>query len=56
MENKKIAILFFGLTRTLEKTIDSIKTNLFTSLDENLIHYDSGFLLNVHHIHHILSN
>jgi hypothetical protein len=30
MENKKVAILFFGLTRTLEKTIDSIKKNLFT--------------------------
>ncbi len=40
MENKKVAILFFGLTRTLGKTIDSIKTNLFTPLDENLIHYD----------------
>lgn len=40
MKNKKVAILFFGLTRTLGKTIDSIKTNLFTPLDENLIHYD----------------
>jgi hypothetical protein len=40
MTNKKIAILFFGLTRTLGKTIDSIKTNLFTPLDENLIDYD----------------
>jgi hypothetical protein len=40
MENKRVAILFFGLTRTLAKTIDSIKTNLFTPLDENSIHYD----------------
>ncbi len=40
MENKKVAILFFGLTRSLERTIDSIKKNLFTPLDENLIHYD----------------
>lgn len=40
MEHKTVAIIFFGLTRTLGKTIDSIKTNLFTPLDENLIHYD----------------
>jgi len=40
MKNKKVAILFFGLTRTLGKTIDSIKRNLFTPLDENLIDYD----------------
>ena len=40
MKNKKCAILFFGLTRTLGKTIDSLKTNLFAPLDEHLIHYD----------------
>ena len=40
MKNKNVAILFFGLTRTLGKIIDSLKTNLFTPLDENLIHYD----------------
>jgi hypothetical protein len=40
MKNKKVAVLFFGLTRTLGKTIDSIKENLFTPLCENLIHYD----------------
>lgn len=40
MNNKKVAIIFFGLTRTLEKTIDSIKTNLLTQLNENLIEYD----------------
>ena len=37
---KKVAILFFGLTRTLSKTIDSIKKNLFQPLNDNLIHYD----------------
>jgi hypothetical protein len=40
MKDKKVAILFFGLTRTLGKTIDSLKTNLFTPLDEHLMHYD----------------
>lgn len=40
MKNKKCAILFFGLTRTLGKTIDSLKTNLFTPLNENFIDYD----------------
>jgi hypothetical protein len=40
MENKKVAILFFGLTRTLEQTITSIKNNLFKPLSDNLIHYD----------------
>jgi hypothetical protein len=40
MTNKKCAILFFGLTRTLEKTIDSLKTNLFNPLNDNLIDYD----------------
>lgn len=40
MENKRVAILFYGLTRTLEKTLDSIKQNVFTPLDENGIHYD----------------
>ena len=37
---KKVAILFFGLTRTLGKTIDSLKKHLFSQLDENLIQYD----------------
>jgi hypothetical protein len=40
MKNKKCAILFFGLTRTLGDTIDSLKTNLFTPLHDNLIDYD----------------
>ena len=40
MENKKVAILFFGLTRTLGKTIDSLKKNLFTPLNDNSISYD----------------
>ena len=40
MENKKVAILFFGLTRSLEKTAESLKTNLFQHLTDHLIHYD----------------
>jgi hypothetical protein len=40
MKNKKVAILFYGLTRTLEKTIDSIKKNIFEPLSENSIDYD----------------
>ena len=40
MKNKKVAIIFFGLTRTLEKTINSLKKNLFESLTDNLIDYD----------------
>jgi len=40
MENKRVAIIFFGLTRTLEKTIDSLKMNLFQPLTDNLMHYD----------------
>jgi len=35
-----VAIIFFGLTRTLEKTIDSIKINLLAPLNENLMEYD----------------
>jgi len=40
MNNTKVAIIFFGLTRTLGQTIDSIKINLLTPLNENLIEYD----------------
>jgi hypothetical protein len=40
MENKKVAILFFGLTRSLEKTRASLAKNLFAPLNDNLIHYD----------------
>ena len=36
----RIAIIFFGLTRTLEKTIDSLKTNLFAPLEEACVSYD----------------
>jgi len=37
---KKVAIIFFGLTRSLEKNIDSMKENLFNELDKNSIQYD----------------
>ena len=38
--NKKIAIIFYGLTRSLNKTINSIHENIFNVLKENLIEYD----------------
>lgn len=40
MQNKKVAIIFFGLTRVLSKTIDSIKRNLLNQLDKSSINYD----------------
>jgi len=40
MQNKRVAILFFGLTRTLHKTIHSLKEYLFKPLDEHSVHYD----------------
>ena len=40
MNNKKVAILFFGLTRSLKETHVSIKKNLFDPLNENSIDYD----------------
>ena len=38
--NKKIAVCFFGLTRSLKHTIDSIKKNIFHPLQKNNINYD----------------
>ena len=35
----KIAICFWGLTRSLKYTIDSLNENLFLQLDENNIKY-----------------
>jgi hypothetical protein len=41
MNNKKrVAIVFFGLTRTLTQTIDSIKNNIFNVLTSNNMEYD----------------
>lgn len=37
---KRVAILFYGLTRCLHKTIDSIRTNVFNVLKENGYEYD----------------
>jgi hypothetical protein len=37
---KKVAIIFFGLTRSLETTIDSIKQNLLTPLTNKSFEYD----------------
>ena len=36
----KIAICFFGLTRSLDYTLDSIKQNIFSPLKESNINYD----------------
>lgn len=40
MQNKKVAILFFGLTRSLKKTHDSLNEFLFAPLKEASFHYD----------------
>ena len=37
---KKVAIGFFGITRSLKYTIDSIKINIFNVLKEQNIDYD----------------
>ena len=38
--HKKVGIVFFGLTRSLGRVINSIKTNLFDSLTSNNMSYD----------------
>jgi hypothetical protein len=38
--NIKIAIIYYGLSRSLSKTIHSIRKNLFNVLDRNNIQYD----------------
>lgn len=35
-----VALAFFGITRSLKYTIDSIKENIFKPLEENNIKYD----------------
>ena len=40
MENKKVAILFYGLSRSIDRTINSFKENIFKPLTENSIVYD----------------
>ena len=37
---KKVAVCFFGLTRSLNYTLDSIKENIFTPLEKSNIKYD----------------
>ena len=54
MHNKKVAILFFGLSRTLERTIDSLERNLFTPLRESSMHYD--IFVHTYKIHGAYSN
>ena len=41
---KKVAIGFFGITRSLKYTIDSIKTNILDALTKNNINYDLYYL------------
>ena len=41
IEKKKVAIIFFGLTRSLHKTIESLRTNLFKVLLDNSYEYDT---------------
>jgi len=41
IKKKKIAILFFGLTRSLHKTIQSLHDNLFNVLRDNSYEYDT---------------
>jgi hypothetical protein len=38
---KKVAILFYGLTRSLRKTYDNIKENIFDELTNNGFEYDT---------------
>ena len=40
MSENRIAICFFGLTRSLKYTIDSIRNNIFKPLDNNNLKYD----------------
>ena len=40
MNETKIAICFFGLTRSLKYTIDSIRRNIFQPLQQNKYNYD----------------
>lgn len=39
-QNKKVAIIFYGLSRYLDKTINSLHTHLFNVLQQNNIDYD----------------
>lgn len=39
-KNKKVAIIFYGLSRCLDKTINSLHAHLFNVLQQNNIDYD----------------
>jgi len=41
IKKKKVAVLFFGLTRSLHRTIQSLQTNLFNVLRDNSYEYDT---------------
>lgn len=40
MSKKRVAIIFYGLTRTLKRTIEAYHENVFKVLSENSIEYD----------------
>jgi len=41
MAKKRVAILFFGLTRSLRKIYENLKTNLFDELEKENFEYDT---------------
>jgi hypothetical protein len=41
MEKRKVAVLFFGLTRSLRKIYDNLKENIFDELTNNNFTYDT---------------
>ena len=50
----KIALCFWGICRSTDKTIDSIKTNIHNVLKENDIEYDT--YVHTYHISNLYSN
>ena len=51
---KRFAICFFGLTKSLKHTIESIKTNILNELDNNNIEYD--IYIHTYNLKNIYSN
>ena len=47
----KVAVCFFGLTRSLKYTIDSIKKHIFKQLDDSSIEYD--IILHTYNLKHL---
>ena len=51
---KKVAVLFFGLTRTLCKTYDNIKENIFDELTNNGYEYET--FIHTYHLNNPYTN